>query len=80
MDYNIDDMKDLITDRFSFRDLKERDLLYIDKTEYIFRLVSSPRGLMSSIALKRRAGHCPGLQASMMSDTSSSQNQASLKG
>ena len=42
MDYNIDDMKDLITDRFSFRDLRERDLLYIDKTEYIFRLVSSP--------------------------------------
>ena len=42
MDYNIDDMKDLITDRFSFRDLRERDLLYVDKTEYIFRLVSSP--------------------------------------
>ena len=39
--YNDADMKSLSTSMFSFEDFRERDLLYVDKTSYVHKMVSS---------------------------------------
>ena len=43
MCYNADDMREIATDTPDFEYLIENDLVYVDKTEYIHRLVSSGR-------------------------------------
>ena len=43
MCYNADDMREITTDNPDFEYLIENDLVYVDKTEYIHRLVSSGR-------------------------------------
>ena len=40
-EYNID-MDNIGIDESDFRILRRQDLIYVDKTEYIYKLISSP--------------------------------------
>ena len=54
--YNNDEMKEITTDKSSFPFLRENDMLYVDKTEYIYALVRSLARSFFFMARPRRYG------------------------
>ena len=51
-----EDMKDVTVSTSDFRTIRQCDMVYVDKTEYIHRLVSSPEGSFFFLSRPRRFG------------------------
>ena len=51
-----DDVKDITISSSDFRTIRQCDMVYVDKTEYIHRLVSSPEGSFFFLSRPRRFG------------------------
>ena len=51
-----EDMKDVTVSTFDFRTIRQCDMVYVDKTEYIHRLARSPEGSFFFLSRPRRFG------------------------
>ena len=51
-----EDMKDVTVETFDFKTIREQDILYVDKTEYIHRIATSKDGSFFFLSRPRRFG------------------------
>ena len=51
-----EDMKDVTVSTFDFRTIRQCDMVYVDKTEYAYRLARSPEGSFFFMSRPRRFG------------------------